>query len=99
MSTFYHCPICWSGKKTCKCTKKDWNQYYSSIQKDKDKYWNKERKKFHNILDESLQRYRKESQDFNYGTFPQYLIRQILNLLNKEEYKKLRKEFDGFFKV
>ena len=39
MSIPWHCPICYDGKGLCKCTEKDYDEYYNNIEKDKEKSW------------------------------------------------------------
>jgi len=39
----YHCPICYDGKRLCKCNKKDYTKYYKNLKKENN-YLNLNRK-------------------------------------------------------
>ncbi len=55
------------------------------------------RVEYHNLLDRSFDRYKKESFGFDSGTFPVYLGKEILKLITRGEWEKLKKQFDKFY--
>ena len=54
MSMFYQCPICWDGEGLCRCTESDHIQYEADLEKDRKKYIQEERLRFHKLLDFSF---------------------------------------------
>lgn len=97
MSMLWHCPICWDGEETCKCTENEYKVFYDELKKEKEKRWEDQRKQYHKMLDESFDRYKKLNFEFDYGIYPSYLAQEFLKLITKEEWKSIKIKLDKFY--
>jgi len=92
---FGHCPICYDGYSSCRCTNEEYHEFYSKLEKEKQKYIKSQRKYYQKLLDESFDRF----STFECESFPMYFARDVFSKINKEEWLEIKKQFDKKFKI
>lgn len=97
MSMFYHCPICWDGKDSCKCSESDFKEYNDKLELERKQQRQQERLKFHELLDNSFDAYEKRNIFLEPNSFPIYFLRQVLKELKRGDWFNIRKSFDDWF--
>lgn len=94
MSMFYHCPICWDGEETCKCTAADFAAFENRIAENKKEHRQKERKRWHGLLDKSLDLWEKGNE---WESFETYFARLMLKSLTRGEWNVIKESFDIYY--
>ena len=93
-----HCPLCWDGYEICKCTETELLAYEERLRKEQKKHEDKERQFYHDLLDKSFDR-KKNALGIMNIEFPLYFSKQIIKQLNREQWLRMRAQFDKFFGV
>jgi hypothetical protein len=92
---FGHCPLCYDGLDSCRCSQSELQEYHDSLEKEKLNYKNLQRTHYRKLLDETFDRF----STFECETFPMFFAKEVFGKLGKFEYLELRKQFDKKFNV
>ena len=99
MSMFWHCPICWDGEETCRCTAEEMESFIKKIDKEKKLFAEKNKKLcleyYHRLLDKSVN----QSDELGGEPWEWYFLKEVIKNLDRGKWIELKKAVDVYFKV
>ncbi len=91
-----HCPLCYDGLDSCRCTQSELMSYEEELQKEKRIYKTEQRNHYLKLVNETFDRF---WSTFECETFPKFFAKEVFGKLTKTEYLELRKQFDKKFNI
>ena len=90
-----HCPICWDGYASCRCSHADYAKYETALAKSRQDFKNDFRKQYHAALDKTIDRIT----TFDCENLSIIFLLEYLRGLDKPTWIELRKQLDKKFKI
>ena len=90
-----HCPLCWDGYSSCRCSESELKSYHENIDREKKAYKEEQRKLYHESLDKTLD----NINEWQTEEMPVRFLKEYLRCIDKPTWIELRKQLDKKFNI
>jgi hypothetical protein len=90
-----HCPLCWDGYGSCRCTKLELTAYDEKIKQEQKTYKEEQRALYHESLDKTLD----NINEWQTEEMPVRFLKEYLRCIDKPTWIELRKLLDKKFNI
>jgi hypothetical protein len=90
-----HCPLCWDGYSSCRCSASELKSYHDNIDREKKAYKEEQRRLYHESLDKTLD----NINVWQTEEMPVRFLKEYLRCIDKPTWIELRKQLDKKFNI